>query len=54
MKEIAYILGLKPGTVAFHKYRIMETIGAKSSAELIQYALQRYMVQGENSTAGTA
>lgn len=40
MKEIAYILDLKPGTVAFHKYRIMETIDAKSNAELIEYALK--------------
>jgi len=40
MKEIAYILNLKPGTVAFHKYRIMETIDAKSNAELIEYAIK--------------
>src|SRR5207249_1131421 len=31
MKEIANILNLKPGTVAFHKYRIMETLGLKTS-----------------------
>ena len=40
MKEIAYILNLKPGTVAFHKYRIMETIDAKTNAELIEYAIK--------------
>jgi DNA-binding NarL/FixJ family response regulator len=41
MKEIAYILNLKMGTVAFHKYRMMESLGFKSSAELIGYAIQR-------------
>ena len=44
MKEIAYILELKPGTVAFHKYRIMEVLGVKSNAELIEYALKRHMI----------
>ena len=29
MKEIANILNLKPGTVAFHKYRIMQTSGSE-------------------------
>lgn len=37
MKEVAYILNLKAGTVAFHKYRIMETLGAKSTAELTRH-----------------
>ena len=44
MKEIAYMLNLKPGTIAFHKYRIMEIVGAKSNAELLEYAIKRHMV----------
>lgn len=44
MKEVAYILQLKPGTVAFHKYRIMEVLGLKSNAELIEYAIKHHMV----------
>ena len=44
MKEVAYILQLKPGTVAFHKYRIMETLGIKSSAALIEYAIRHHMI----------
>jgi len=44
MKEIAYILRLKPGTVAFHKYRIMEVLGLKSNAELIEYAIRHHMI----------
>jgi DNA-binding NarL/FixJ family response regulator len=44
MKEIAYILQLKPGTVAFHKYRIMDVLGIKTSAGLIEYAIKHHMV----------
>lgn len=44
MKEIAAILDLKPGTVAFHKYRMMETLGFKSNAELLQYAIKHHRV----------
>ncbi len=38
-KEIAAILNVSPRTVEFHKYRIMETIGAKTIAELTRYAV---------------
>lgn len=44
MKEIAYILQLKPGTVAFHKYRIMDILGIKNSASLIEYAIRHHMI----------
>lgn len=44
MKEIAYILKLSSRTVAFHKYRMMEQLGLKSSAELIQFAVQHHFV----------
>jgi DNA-binding NarL/FixJ family response regulator len=44
MKEIANVLDLKPGTVAFHKYRIMETLGLKTNAELLQYAIKHHLV----------
>ena len=44
MKEVAYILQLKPGTVAFHKYRIMEQLGIKTNAELIEYAMRHHLV----------
>lgn len=44
MKEIAYILRIKPGTVAFHKYKIMETLGFVSNADLIQYAMKKNMI----------
>jgi DNA-binding NarL/FixJ family response regulator len=44
MKEIANVLDLKPGTVAFHKYRIMQTLGLKTNAELLQYAIKHHMI----------
>ena len=44
MKEVAYILQLKPGTVAFHKYRIMENLGITTSAALIEYAIRHHMI----------
>jgi DNA-binding NarL/FixJ family response regulator len=43
MKEVASELDLKPGTVAFHKYRMMESLGIKTNAELLEYAIKRDM-----------
>ncbi len=43
MKEVAGVLELKPGTIAFHKYRMMQTLGVKSNAELLEYAIKRQM-----------
>jgi DNA-binding NarL/FixJ family response regulator len=40
MKEVAAALGVSPRTVETHKYQIMGTLGLKSSAELIRYALE--------------
>jgi DNA-binding NarL/FixJ family response regulator len=39
MKEVASALNIKPGTVAFLKYRMMETLGVKTNAELLRYAM---------------
>ena len=44
MKEVAAILGLTPRTVAFHKYRIMETLGIHSNAELIRFAVKNHVL----------
>jgi len=43
MKEIATTLNMTTRTVAFHKYRIMEVLGAKSSADLVKYAVRNNM-----------
>jgi DNA-binding NarL/FixJ family response regulator len=34
MKQVASEINVKPGTVAFHKYRMMETLNISSKAEL--------------------
>jgi DNA-binding NarL/FixJ family response regulator len=44
MKEIGRILQITPRTVAFHKYSMMEELGIKSSAELVQFAIKRHIV----------
>jgi DNA-binding CsgD family transcriptional regulator len=43
MKEVANIIDIKPGTVAFHKYRMMETLNLKTNAELLKYAIKHHM-----------
>jgi DNA-binding NarL/FixJ family response regulator len=43
-KEIAEILHVSPRTVEFHKYRMMEALGVKSTAELVQYAVKHGIV----------
>ena len=40
MKEVADLLNVTPRTVAFHKYRIMEELSLKTTAELIQFAIK--------------
>lgn len=44
MKEVAVILDLTPRTVAFHKYRMMEQLKVRTTAELIQYAVKHHIV----------
>lgn len=44
MKEVGAILQLTPRTVAFHKYRMMEQLGLKTSAELVKFAVRQGVV----------
>jgi DNA-binding NarL/FixJ family response regulator len=44
MKEVGGILNMTTRTVAYHKYRMMEVLGAKSNAELVKYAVRNHMV----------
>ena len=44
MKEIANVLNLKLGTVAFHKYNLMQTLGVKTNAALLQYAIKHHLI----------
>jgi DNA-binding NarL/FixJ family response regulator len=40
MKRIGRILSVTPRTVAFHKYRIMESLGIDNNSQLVRYAMK--------------
>jgi DNA-binding NarL/FixJ family response regulator len=44
MKEVGAALNMSTRTVAFHKYRIMKALGARTNAELVRYAVRFRMV----------
>ena len=44
MKEIAYTLQITHRTVRFHKTRIMEELGIKTTSELVQYAIKHAII----------
>jgi DNA-binding NarL/FixJ family response regulator len=44
MTDIAAILHITPRTVAHHKYKIMELVGAVNTAELVRYAIREGLV----------
>jgi len=50
MKEAADILKLTPRTIAFHKYAIMEQLGLRTSAELVQYAVEHRLVTSKTAS----
>ena len=43
-KEIGSVLNISARTVEFHKYRIMEHLNIKTSAELVQYAMKHGLI----------
>ena len=43
MKEVATILNIRPRTVAFHKYRIMELLHAENDADLVKFAVRNHL-----------
>jgi len=44
MKEVAAVLDISRRTVEFHKYRVMELLGVKTNAELVQYAIKHGLI----------
>jgi DNA-binding CsgD family transcriptional regulator len=50
MKQAAAVLGITPRTVAFHKYSIMELLGVKTTAELLQHAVTRGLMGRPTAT----
>jgi DNA-binding NarL/FixJ family response regulator len=51
MKQVAGALDIAPGTVAFHKYRMMERLNLKTNAELITFALKRQMIPSTTTSS---
>jgi DNA-binding NarL/FixJ family response regulator len=48
MKEVANVIDTTPGTVAFHKYKMMETLNIKTTAGLIEYAIKHHILPAES------
>jgi len=44
MKEVGDILHMTTRTVSWHKYRIRETLGITSDAELVRYAVRTHII----------
>jgi DNA-binding NarL/FixJ family response regulator len=43
MKDVPTILNIRPTTVAFHKYRIMELLHAENDADLVKFAVRNHL-----------
>jgi DNA-binding NarL/FixJ family response regulator len=50
MKQVADVLDIQPGTVAYHKYKMMEKLEIKTSAELITFAMKRQMIPSRTTS----
>jgi DNA-binding NarL/FixJ family response regulator len=46
MKAVARQLGIAPRTVAFHKYRAMETLGLHGNSDLVDFAIRHGLLAG--------
>jgi DNA-binding NarL/FixJ family response regulator len=44
LKEIGAILNVSPRTIEFHKYRIMDELGLRTTGELTQYAIKHGLI----------
>ena len=53
MKVVGRRLSIAPRTVAFHKYRAMETLGLQGNTELIEFAI-RHRLLGASDTIAIA
>jgi DNA-binding NarL/FixJ family response regulator len=49
MKEIACMLQVQICTVAFYKYTMMDALGIKSSAGLIEYGIKHHRISGRET-----
>jgi DNA-binding NarL/FixJ family response regulator len=44
MKQAAHLLKVTPRTIAFHKYNLMDVMGLKTNADLVQYAVKNNII----------
>lgn len=44
MKQAADVLRVTPRTIAFHKYQVMQDLGLKTNADLVQFAVKTRLV----------
>lgn len=54
MKQVAGVLNLATRTVAFHKYRLMESLGLTNDADIVQFAIRNHMLFVEGSSKAPA
>jgi DNA-binding NarL/FixJ family response regulator len=47
MKEIGHVLNISPKTIESHKYELMRSLGLKTTAELVRYAVRNKLVQSD-------
>jgi DNA-binding NarL/FixJ family response regulator len=43
--QLAATLGISPRTVDFHKYQMMESLGLRTNAELVHFAIKHGLVE---------
>jgi DNA-binding CsgD family transcriptional regulator len=43
MKQVGAVLNMTTKTVAFHKYRIMDRLGVRSTADLVRFAVENHI-----------
>jgi len=51
-KEIAASLGISARTVEFHKYQMMDTLGIRTNAELVHFAIKHGLVDCDRARLG--
>jgi DNA-binding NarL/FixJ family response regulator len=45
MKEVGAMLNIKPRTVAYHKYQLMDSYGLKTHSEFVMFAIKHHIVE---------
>ena len=53
MKEAAAVLNVSTRTVAFHKYRAMEKLGMRSTADLVRFAITEQLLPPPSAAIGS-